>query len=100
MVGRLGSPLCVAFGDVGDLKTVNDTCGHVAGDALSGVAGDFGVRLPVHDVPDLLRQADANLYVIKQAGRDGLFVGTISDDGAGAPARSAAPSTERKVRYE
>ncbi len=59
-----------------------------------------GALLPAHDVQDLLRRADANLYGIKQPGRTGLFIGAVSDVATTVPTTGARPSTERKVSYE
>jgi diguanylate cyclase (GGDEF)-like protein len=48
---RLHTPLTVAFVDVDGLKTMNDTSGHAAGDALlTGVAALLRGRLRDHDI--------------------------------------------------
>ena len=48
---RTGSPLVLAFVDVNNLKAVNDTEGHIAGDALlRDVAETFRAKLRPYDV--------------------------------------------------
>lgn len=62
--------------------------------------GGVCTHLPVREVQVLLDRADEYLYSIKEAGRNGLVVGAMGDETAGARVPDAVSSVKRKVNHE
>jgi len=90
LVTLLGTPATPVFGaigvvfiDIDNLKTINDTCGHRAGDrAIAAVAGIIrdAVRISRHvDLVDRPRDSDAQYAVSRHGGDEFLVVLELRD---------------------
>jgi diguanylate cyclase (GGDEF)-like protein len=90
VVTLLGTPVTPVFGaigvvfiDIDNLKTINDTCGHPAGDrAIAAVAGIIrhAVRISRHvDLVDQPRDDDAEYAVSRHGGDEFLVVLELRD---------------------
>lgn len=90
LVTLLGTPATPVFGAIGvvfidldNLKTINDTCGHRAGDrAIAAVAGIIrhAVRISRHvDLVDRPREGDAEYAVSRHGGDEFLVVLELRD---------------------
>ena len=88
---RTGATLAVAFGDVDGLKRINDTQGHLAGDALLRLVGEtLRANLRPYDV--IVR------YGGDEHTRDD---GSLNEDSySGGPDAHGSPARRRSARQQ